>query len=235
MKVNQINPAEAGGMDELLRQLQALGTAQNRRIYKRHGAGDNVFGVSFADLEKLRKATSKNHPLAASLWATGNYDARNLATMIAEPATMKEKEIDHWARSVDNETSAGLLARHVISKTPWARSKAEQWIQSPDEWIGSLGWSTLGIIAMEDRELPDSYFAAHLATIEQGIHEAKNYTRHSMNGALIAIGLRSPALQKKALAAAGRIGRVEVDHGETACKTPDASAYIRKAAVRKAK
>jgi len=30
------------------------------------------------------------------------------------------------------------------------------------------------------------------------------------------------------LAAAKRIGKVEVDHGETGCKTPDAAAYIRK-------
>jgi hypothetical protein len=45
--------------------------------------------------------------------------------------------------------------------------------------------------------------------------------------------MRNPKLQKKALAAAERIGNVEVDHGETSCKTPDAAAYIRKGAERK--
>ena len=52
-----------------------------------------------------------------------------------------------------------------------------------------------------------------------------------MNSALIGIGMRSPAFEKKAIAAAGRIGKVEVDHGETGCKTPAAAAYIRKAAA----
>jgi hypothetical protein len=49
-----------------------------------------------------------------------------------------------------------------------------------------------------------------------------------MNSAVISIGCRSAALRDRALAAAKCIGRVEVDHGDTACKTPDAAAYIRK-------
>lgn len=49
-----------------------------------------------------------------------------------------------------------------------------------------------------------------------------------MNGALINIGARDDALRKKALAAADRIGVVEVDHGQTECKTPAARPYIEK-------
>jgi hypothetical protein len=40
-------------------------------------------------------------------------------------------------------------------------------------------------------------------------------------------------LEKMGTAAASRIGKVEVDHGETGCKTPDAIPYIKKAAARK--
>ena len=50
-----------------------------------------------------------------------------------------------------------------------------------------------------------------------------------MNQAVIAIGCRSAALRKSATAAAKRIGKVEIDHGNTACKTPDAAEYIDKA------
>ena len=45
--------------------------------------------------------------------------------------------------------------------------------------------------------------------------------------------VRSPQLQKLALAAAKKIGKVEVDHGDTNCKTPDAVLYIEKASKRK--
>jgi hypothetical protein len=49
-----------------------------------------------------------------------------------------------------------------------------------------------------------------------------------MNQAVIGIGVRNDALRRLAVAAAKRIGKVEVDHGETGCKTPDAAAYIEK-------
>ena len=70
---------------------------------------------------------------------------------------------------------------------------------------------------------------------EREIHTRKNRVRYSTNNALIAIGARSSRLEKKALAIAKKIGRVEVDHGETGCKTPDAASYIPKARARQAK
>jgi hypothetical protein len=45
---------------------------------------------------------------------------------------------------------------------------------------------------------------------------------------VILIGSRNVALRKAATAAAKRIGKVDVDHGDTACKTPDAASYIEK-------
>jgi hypothetical protein len=54
-----------------------------------------------------------------------------------------------------------------------------------------------------------------------------------MNGALIAIGVRNAALRAEAEAVAAKIGRVEVDHGETGCVTPEAIPYIARAWGRK--
>jgi hypothetical protein len=56
-----------------------------------------------------------------------------------------------------------------------------------------------------------------------------------MNGALIAIGVRNDQLEKLAITAAKRIGTVEVDHGDTDCKTPDAVAYIAKTKAHRVK
>jgi hypothetical protein len=67
--------------------------------------------------------------------------------------------------------------------------------------------------------------------VESKIHTSKNWVKYAMNNALINIGVRNSVLEKKAIAAAKRIGVVEVDHGETGCKTPDAAAYIKKTAA----
>lgn len=72
-----------------------------------------------------------------------------------------------------------------------------------------------------------------LATIERRIHRSPNWARYAMNGALIAIGVYKPSLRVHALEVAKSIGKVEVDHGDTCCKTPDAVPYIEKASKRK--
>ena len=64
--------------------------------------------------------------------------------------------------------------------------------------------------------------------IEKTVHTGKNFTKNAMMMALIGIGVRNSKLEKLAIAAAKRIGKVEVDHGETNCETPNALEYIEK-------
>lgn len=49
-----------------------------------------------------------------------------------------------------------------------------------------------------------------------------------MNSALIAIGIRNEGLERQVIEIAREIGKVEVDHGATSCKTPDVESYIKK-------
>ncbi len=218
--------------NEVMGKLKALGTAQNVKIYKRHGAGGNVFGVSFADLGKLQKQIKTNQDLAEKLWESGNYDARNLATLIADPKAISEPVADRWVKEIDNYGHCDLVAR-VVGQTPFAKKKAEEWIQSEDEWVGRTGWDLVGGVSMRNQTLPDEYFEKHLNTIEKTVHSSKNFSKHAMMMALIAIGIRNSKLEKLAIDANKRIGKVEVDHGETNCITPDVVAYIKKIKARK--
>jgi 3-methyladenine DNA glycosylase AlkD len=219
---------------EILALLRSLGTEQNRKVYRRHGITSDLFGVSYADLEKLRKKIKTDHHLAEKLWATANHDARILATMIADARQMTDREIENWSKDLNDYVVTDAFAR-LVALAPAARKKMERWTKSKSEWTGRAGWLIAGILANKDTELTDDYFENQLEIIERDIHSAKNRVRDAMNSALIGIGLRNARLEEKALAAAARIGRVEVDHGETGCKTPDAADYIRKAAARKKK
>jgi 3-methyladenine DNA glycosylase AlkD len=221
-------------IDQVLDELKSLGTEQNRKVTKRHGVGDNLFGVSFADLGKLQKKLKLDHRLAQQLWASGNHEARLLATMIADPAQADDNLLESWAKDLDNYVITDAFSKFA-GETALARKKTEKWTRSNKEWVGAAGWNLLGMLAMRDKSLDDSYFESYLPAIERDIHHGKNRVRYSMNTALIAIGLRSAELQSKALAAAKRIGAVGVDHGETGCKTPDAAEYILKTAERRRK
>ncbi|MGE0058385.1 MAG: DNA alkylation repair protein [Dehalococcoidia bacterium] len=216
-----------------MKELEAAGSERNRAIYRRHGAGDNQFGVSMSSLKALQKQIKTDQELAEQLWETGNQDARNLATLIADPKQVTAAQLDAWLGSTDYYWLVDLFTRHLVSKSPLARDRAEAWKDSTRDNTAQAGWNLIAEIAMADRGLPDAYFEPFIDEIERDIHVRTNRTRFSMNSALIAIGLRSPSLRAKAEAAAQQIGRVEVDHGDTGCVTPDAIPYIEKSWERK--
>ena len=216
----------------VLHELGRLGTAQNRKVYARHGVGPNMFGVSYANLERLKKTLGVNHDLARGLWASANHDARILATKIADPARVSSRDLDSWVKDLDNYVISDAFSE-LGARTPWARKKMEAWGAARGEWIGRVGWLLLARLARSDSSLTDEELIEKLATIEREIHTRKNRTRDAMNSALIAIGMRNSGLKAAALSAAKRIGKVEVDHGQTSCKTPDAAEYILRAAGRR--
>lgn len=218
-------------LTDIMTELESLGTEQNRKIYTRHGITPPMFGVSFAHLDALKKRLKKDDALAPQLWATGNHDARILALKIADPAAVTSDLLEAWANDVTNYTLSDALSGFV-AQTPHLQDKAERWSRMDDEWHGATGWNLVGSLAMQKNDLPDSYFVDYLRRIEAELASAKNRVRHSMNQALIAIGIRNDALYVEAVKVANRIGKVVVDHGETGCKTPAAIPYMDKARAR---
>ncbi len=212
----------------VMRELEQAGTATTRKTYLRHGAKEPLFGVSFATLKDLTKRIDIDHELALALWNTGNFDARNLAVKIVDPARMTASELDRWVREATVARLGGSYVAMLAAEGSHAIAKVSAWLAAKDMPSRSAGWILLGQLAQRDETLPDSFFATHLAEIERTMHTAPNGEREPMNGAVITIGGRSAGLRKAALAAAKRIGKVEIDHGDTACKTADAGEVIEK-------
>lgn len=207
--------------------LEAAGSEQTRKTYARHGVAIPMFGVSFATLKTLYKRIKVDHGLALALWKTGNFDARNLALKVVDPAQMTRAELDRWAKESTVRMCSGYVA-HVAVEGPHARACVASWLSAKDENQRAMGWRLVGALAMRDETLDDAWFLPQLATIERDIATAPNAIREAMNLTLIEIGCRNPALRKAATAAAKRIGKVEIDHGDTECKTPDAAATLDK-------
>jgi 3-methyladenine DNA glycosylase AlkD len=220
---------------EVMATLREMGTAQNVKIYRRHGAGDKLFGVSFANLNKLKKQIGMDHKLAEQLWRTGNTDARTLALMIADPNTLTASEADAWLKDIQYSLLADMLAG-LVARSDLATKKLKKWTRSRQETTRVCGYSLLASILKDVPELlSDDVCGQYIDTIERQIHGSANLARHAMNTGLIAIGIYRPNLRDDAIAAARRMGKVEVDHGQTSCKTPDAESYINKAAARHSK
>jgi hypothetical protein len=211
---------------ETLAALQDAGTDQNRQVYARHGAREPMFGVSWAVLRELARKIKTDDALAETLWDTGNYDARLLAILLADPARFDRARADRWLGAVDNYVLCEAVAR-LVARAPIGAEVAAAWRARPDEWGSAAGWCVTASLALDPRaDMDDAAGRALVDEVQRGLVKAPNRTRHEMNMALIAIGARSSALRALVTAAAKAIGPVVVDHGETGCKTPAIVPYL---------
>ncbi|HHT7190891.1 TPA: DNA alkylation repair protein, partial [Bacillus cereus] len=164
---------------------------------------------------------------AISLWETKNIDAMTLATYVLDPKKLTVEQLNSWVQDVDYYCLMDVLMTSICT-SPIAIERMEEWTKSSDEWIGRAGWSLLANIAIKNKTLRDDFFLPYLKEIKIHIHNEKNRKKEAMNSALIAIGIRNEDLERQATEIAREVGKVEVDHGTTSCKTPDAEAYIKK-------
>ena len=219
---------------DVLAELDRLGTEQNRKIYARHGVPSPCSGVSFASFGQLRKRLGVDPALARGLMASGNSDAQLLATMVCDARALDDAEAQAWVEGARWHGLSDALATAFVD-APRAPVWARRWMKDRRETVRRTGYSLVACLTRAGREdVEDGWLADVLVTIERELHRSPNFARAAMNTALIAIGGDRPALTAVALAAAKRIGRVEVDHGQTGCKTPDAAEYIGKMRARAA-
>ena len=217
--------------EDALAELEACGTDKRRAVYRRHGVLGDQFGVSTADVKALAKRIGIDHALARALWASGNHDARVLATFVADQGATDAALLDAWANTLDSYVLTDAFSAFA-ARTRHAHTKMGEWVASEGEWTESAGWNVLAHRAVRDDALPDDLFLPYLDLIRMTIHARANRVRHAMNNALIAVGTRNDVLEARALAVADAVGTVTVDHGRTNCTTPDAAPYIRKTRAR---
>ena len=213
---------------QAMSELKKAGSAGTKKIYLRHGASEPLFGVKFGDLTKLKKKIGTNHELAAELWKTGNCDAQTLALMVVDSSKLKSSDIDAWIKPLRYDLLIGMLGG-VIAQTKFASAKWKKWHKSKTEWTLVAAYTLLSSWLKEDSDcVPEEFIETALEKISSSIHQSPNLARHAMNNALIAIGVYREDYRKEVLSICKSVGKVNVDHGETSCTTPDAASYIKK-------
>jgi 3-methyladenine DNA glycosylase AlkD len=215
---------------EIMQQLENLGCATTKNTLMRHGACEPFFGVKVGDLKPIQKKIKKNYSLAKELYATGNSDAMYLAGLIADEKAMTKADLQLWAEQAYWYMISEYTVAWVASESSYGFELAKEWIESDNEKLATTGWATLSSLASikQDSDLDLDYLTQQLNLVAQTIHNSPNRVRHTMNGFVIAMGCFVPALTDKAKEVAQTIGKVQVDMGGTACKTPEAYSYINK-------
>ena len=215
---------------KIMAELKKKGSEQTRKTFRRHGAPEEMFGVKVGDLKPIVKRIKGEQELACELYDTGNSDAMYLAGLVADGAQMNKRQLNAWARNAPWYMISEYTVPGVACESPHARELALKWIDAKKETVAACGWCTYsGVVAMqEDEDLDVKEIKQLLRRVVDQIDGAANRVRYCMNGFVISVGTYVEPLLKDAKATAKKIGKVEVDVGETACKVPLASEYIAK-------
>jgi 3-methyladenine DNA glycosylase AlkD len=216
--------------EEIVEQLEPLGSDAYKNVLRKHGVPEPLFGVKVEDLKKIQKRVKKDYRLALDLYDTGIYDAMYLAGLIADDPKMTKDDLRHWVNKAHCPTLSEYTVAWVAAEGTHGRELALEWIESKEESVAACGWATLsGLAAItDDAELDLPELKQLLRRVQKTIHRQPNRVRYVMNNFVIAVGSYVKPLTEVALQTAAKIGPVTVDMGGTACKVPDAAEYIQK-------
>jgi 3-methyladenine DNA glycosylase AlkD len=217
-------------VDIIMAELKAKRNEGIKKILLKHGVKEPFFGVKVEDLKVIQKKVKKDYQLAKDLYATGNADAMYLAGLIADEDKMTIKDLSLWVKQAVSNNISEYTVPWIAAESKFGYELAVEWIDAKEEHIISAGWATLSsLVAIKpDNELDIPSIKKLLKRVEQDIHKADNRVKQKMNSFIIAAGSYITSLTDDAIAVAKKIGEVKVDMNGTACKVPDAVAYIMK-------
>jgi 3-methyladenine DNA glycosylase AlkD len=217
-------------VDEVMKELKAKGSESTKKLLLKHGMKEPFFGVKIGDMKVIQKKIKKDYALSKGLYDTGNADGMYFAGLIADETKMTKADLTAWVKAANSSMIIEFTVPWIAAESKYGFELGMKWIDDKKETIARAGWATLvsvmSVKADEDLDIPA--LKKLIKRVEKEIHTAPNRIRHNMNNFLIAAGSFVTTLTDDVIAAAKKIGEVEVNMGDTACKVPDAIAYIMK-------
>jgi 3-methyladenine DNA glycosylase AlkD len=173
-----------------------------------------ALGVSAPRMRKLAEEIGKDHKLALELWKTGIHEARIVATLIEDVKKVTNSQINKWVHQADNwgvcDCCCGVvLDKTMLEKTPLAWSKAIEWAEHKEEYVRRAGFVLMAALAIHDKKAPAKKFLPFFRIIKRHADDERNFVKKAVNWALRQIGKRNIALNKKAVAVAREIQKMD--------------------------
>ena len=193
-------------VDEVLERLRGLARPGGREGMGRFGINpERALGVRMPDIRGLAKDLGTDHGLALALWRTEVHEARILASMVADPERVTERQMESWVRGIDSWDVCDQVCGNLFDRTPFARAKSIEWAGRDQEFVKRAGFAIMAWRAVHDRDAGDDDFLELLPVIEREASDPRNFVKKAVSWALRQIGKRNRRLNRAAAAAAKRL------------------------------
>ncbi len=195
---------------EVIAKLHQLADPKHKDRLAHFGIADRrALGIPVPILRSLAREIGKDHRLAQALWKTNIHEARILAPMLADPKVCSSRLLDSWVAEIDSWDICDGFCGNLVDKTPHASEKAVAWTSRPEEFIRRAGFVVIAALAVHDKKAPDSDFERFFPLFQKYAVDDRNFVRKAVNWALREIGKRNSRLNKKAVALARRIQKLD--------------------------
>jgi 3-methyladenine DNA glycosylase AlkD len=187
-------------VDEVMAALRRLGRPDYLAVLAHFGIrAVQPFGVKLPEMRALAKRLGRDHKLAQALWKSGQYEARHVAIMVAEPAKMTDALLNRWVKQIDSWDLCDGFCNELVRRTadPWG--KVAPWCAAEAEFVRRAGFALLASLAVHDKAAPDRRFLDTLPLIAAAAHDDRNFVKKAVNWALRQIGKRNLHLNGAAL------------------------------------
>jgi 3-methyladenine DNA glycosylase AlkD len=191
------------GVEEVVAWLQKHATTATRDGMARYGLpSDKAFGVPVGVMKKQAKLLGRDHELALGLWETGWYEARMIATFLAEPGEMTPQQMDQWCNDFDNWGICDTACFHLFDRTPHAWKKVSLWAKRREEFVKRAAFALIASLSVHDKEADDEAFMKGLRFIEKAATDERNFVKKGVNWSLRCVGKRNANLHAAAISVA---------------------------------
>lgn len=192
--------------DEIVEKLISLSDEEKIAQAKYFGIkGGIILGLSAAEVKSIAKEYKTNHLLALELWKKEYYEARMVATIIADKDKLTREEMDSWTNDFDNWAIVDGACYNLYRYVPFAEEKIFQYCKSEKEYVRRTSFSLIASLAVGLKKMPDEEFLKFLPLIEEYSFDERNFVWKAVNWALRQIGKRSLYLHPYALELAQKL------------------------------
>jgi 3-methyladenine DNA glycosylase AlkD len=162
----------------------------------RYGIPDgNAVGIPMRTLLAKARALGRDMALARALWASGGYEARTLAAMVAEPGDLTPNEMDAWVADFDSWAICDTAAFRLFKHIPYALIRADAWMTDSRAMVRRAAYATIWATALNDRMGDAAHWNGVLDRIADAPAEPEPIVEKAIIMALGAIARLSPALR----------------------------------------
>jgi 3-methyladenine DNA glycosylase AlkD len=117
--------------------------------------------------------------------------------------------MDSWAKDFDSWDICDQACTSLFDINPLAWKKVYEWAKRDEEFVKRGAFSLIAGLAVHDKKAEDSKFENYFPIIKRESTDERNYVKKAINWALRNIGKRNLSLNKKAIATALEIQKID--------------------------